>query len=139
MRLFLDANILFTAAHNPGGKAALVIELGIQGYRELFSSPYAIEEARRNLERKFPQTLETLNSLQRGIRLVKHQEGQSTLNGLAQKDQPIFQAALASRATHLLTGDLKDFGPFMNQPDNTCGICIQTVAEFLRATLFENL
>lgn len=139
MRLFLDANILFTAAHNPGGKAALVIELGIQGHWELFSSPYAMEEARRNLERKFPHTLDTLNSLQRGIRLVKHQEGQAALEGLAQKDQPIFQAALASRATHLLTGDLKDFGPFMNQPDNTCGICIQTVAEFLRATLFENL
>ena len=24
MRLFLDANVLFTAAHNPNGKAALV-------------------------------------------------------------------------------------------------------------------
>jgi predicted nucleic acid-binding protein len=139
MRLFLDANILFTAAHNPGGKAALVIELGIQGHRGLFSSPYAMEEARRNLERKFPHTLDILTSLQRGIRLVKHQEGLTSLDGLAQKDQPIFQAALASRATHLLTGDLKDFGPFMNQPDNTYGICIQTVAEFLRATLFENL
>ena len=139
MRLFLDANILFTAAHNPGGKAALVIELGIRGYWELFSSPYAMEEAHRILERKFPQTLDTLNSFQRGIRLVKHQEGQSTLNGLAQKDQPIFQAALASRATHLLTGDLKDFGPFMNQPDNTCEIRIQTVAEFLRATVVGNL
>jgi predicted nucleic acid-binding protein len=139
MRLFLDANILFTAAHNPGGKAALVIEHGIQGHWELFSSPYAMEEARRNLERKFPHTLDTLTSLQRGIRLVKHQEGLTSLDGLAQKEQPIFQAALACRATHLLTGDLKDFGPFMNQPDNTCGICIQTVAEFLRATLFENL
>ncbi len=51
--------------------------------------------------------------------------------GLAQKDQPIFQAAMACQASHLLTGDLKDFGPFMNQPGNTFGICIQTVAEFL--------
>jgi len=135
MRLFLDANILFTAAHNPGGKAALVIALGIQEYWELFSSPYAMEEARRNLERKFPQTLDTLNSLQPGIRLVKHQEGLASLDGLAQKDQPIFQAAHASMATHLLTGDLKDFGPFMNQPDKSCGITIQTVAEFLRAIL----
>ena len=31
MRIFLDANILFTAAHNPNGKAALVIELGRSG------------------------------------------------------------------------------------------------------------
>ncbi|MEN8214740.1 MAG: DNA-binding protein, partial [Pseudomonadota bacterium] len=63
MRLFLDANILFTAAHNPGGKAALVIELGVHGHWELVSSPYAMEEARRNLERKFPHALDTLNSL----------------------------------------------------------------------------
>ena len=139
MRLFLDANILFTATHNPREKAALVIELGIQGHWELFSSPYAMEETRRNLERKFPHRLDTLTSLQRGIRLVKHQEGLSSLDGLAQKDQPIFQAALASRATHLLTGDLKDFGPFMNQPDKNCGVSIQTVAEFLRTTLLGKL
>lgn len=30
-RLFFDANVLFTAAHNPHGKAALVIEPGIGG------------------------------------------------------------------------------------------------------------
>jgi predicted nucleic acid-binding protein len=131
MRLFLDANVLFTAAHNPGGKATLVIELGGRGYWELFSSPYALEETRRNLERKFPRSLEGLDTLQRGVRLVEHQAGLGFPEGLAQKDQPIFQAALACQATHLLTGDLQDFGSFMNQPENTFGICIQTVAEFL--------
>jgi predicted nucleic acid-binding protein len=131
MRLFLDANVLFTAAHNPRGKATLVIELGGQGYWELYSSPYALEEARRNLERKFPRTPESLVTLQRGVRLVEHRAGLGFPEGLTQKDQPIFQAALACQATHLLTGDLKDFGPFMNQPDNTFGICIQTVAKFL--------
>ena len=131
MRLFLDANILFTAAHNPKGKARLVIELWTQGYWELFSSPYALEEARRNLERKFSHTLNDLGTLQHGISLVKHHADLAFPERLAQKDQPIFQAALACRATHLLTGDLRDFGPFMNQPENTFGICIQTVAEFL--------
>ena len=38
MRLFLDANILFTAAHNPKGKAALVIELGQAGLWQLVTS-----------------------------------------------------------------------------------------------------
>ena len=131
MRLFLDANILFTAAHNPKGKARLVIELGTQGYWELFSSPYALEEARRNLERKFSRTLNDLGTLQHGIDLVEHHAGLAFPERLAQKHQPIFQAALACRATHLLTGDLRDFGPFINQPENTFGICIQTVAEFL--------
>ncbi len=31
IRVFLDANVLFTAARNRSGKAALVIELGIRG------------------------------------------------------------------------------------------------------------
>jgi hypothetical protein len=68
---------------------------------------------------------------QRGVRRVELQAGRGFPEGLAQKDQPIFQAALACQATHLLTGDLQDFGSFMNQPENTFGICIQTVAEFL--------
>ncbi len=131
MRLFLDANVLFTAAHNPGGKAALIIELGAQGHWEISSSLYAMEETRRNLERKFPQSLDGLDTLRHNIRLVKHRIDLPFPEGLAQKDQPIFQATLACQATHLLTGDRKDFGPFMNQPENTFGIYIQTVSEFL--------
>ena len=131
MRLFLDANILFTATHNPAGKAALIIELGGQGHRDLFSSPYALEEARRNLERKFPQSLDSLNTLLQGIHLVEHRTDLLYPEGLAQKVQPIFQAALACQAPHLLSGDLKNFGPIMNQPDNTFGIYILTIAEFL--------
>ena len=135
MRLFLDANILFTAAHNPKGKALLLIELGRQGNWELFSSPYALEEARRNLERKFPLSLDDLDALQQGIHLIEHRAGLAYPEGLAQKDRPTFQAALACQATHLLTGDLRDFGPFMNQSENTFGICVQTVAGFLNDQL----
>lgn len=47
------------------------------------------------------------------------------------KDQPIFLAGRAAKATHLLTGDLKHFGPAMNKPHLSDGIVIQTVAEFL--------
>ena len=50
---------------------------------------------------------------------------------LRAKDRPIFEAARRWRATHLLTGDIRDFGPFMNAADATCGVVIQTVAEFL--------
>ena len=131
MRLFLDANVLFTAAHNPHGKAALIIELETRGVWKLFSSQFAFEEARRNLEQKFPEHLERLVDLQARIQLVEHRTNDHFPEGLAQKDRPIFQAAVASRSTHLLTGDLKDFGPFMNQPNQTSGILVQTVAQFL--------
>ena len=131
MRLFLDANVLFTAAHNPRGKAALIIELGGSGHWALYSSRLTVEEARRNIASKFPQCLHLLMTILRGVRLVEHRVDLYFPEGLARKDQPIFQAALACRATHLLTGDLKDFGRFMNRPEQTAGIRIQTVAEFL--------
>ena len=135
MKLFLDANVLFTAAHNSRGKAALTVELGKLGHWALATSLYASEEARRNLERKFPQSLDSLDSLLRDIPLVPHRSDLHFPPTLAKKDRPIFQAAVAWGATHLLTGDLKDFGPFMNQPQETSGIVVQTVAEFLRGAV----
>ena len=48
------------------------------------------------------------------------------------KDAPIFESALRVTATHLLTGDLKDFGPFMNERSKTGGILIQTVGDFFK-------
>ena len=131
MRLFLDANILFTAAHNPGGKAALVVELGRRGHWMLATSTCASAEARRNLERKFPDSLDDLESLLEHLRLVEHRPDLWFPDELAEKDRPIFQAAVAWRATHLLTGDYRDFGRFMDMPETTSGIVVQTVAAFL--------
>ena len=51
IRLFFDANVLFTAAHNPDGKAALILALGAKGAWEMVSSTYSVEEARMNIER----------------------------------------------------------------------------------------
>ena len=50
---------------------------------------------------------------------------------LPEKDRPILEAAIHCKATHLLTGDIKDFGPFMNNPTLTGGVVIQTVSAFL--------
>ena len=133
MRLFFDANTLFTAAHNPKGKAAFIIDLGAQGYWGLYTSTYAIEEARRNLEAKFPNALADLGKLLTAFQTGPESRTHPCLPGLPNKDCPIYLAALGCRATHLLTGDLRDFGPFMNQPKKTNGLLIQTVAQFLEA------
>ena len=50
---------------------------------------------------------------------------------LATKDLPMYWAAKAGKATHLLTGDLKDFGSYMDKPRSTEGILIQTVRSFI--------
>lgn len=72
MKLFLDANVLFTAAHNPNGKASLLIELEEQGLWSLATSEYAIEAARRNLARKFPRSVERLEALLHPFEVVGH-------------------------------------------------------------------
>ena len=131
MKLFLDANVLFTAAHNPRGKAALVIDLGRQGHWQLWSSTYALEEARRSLAWKFPESVDALRAVVGVVLIVEQAAAGVFPPGLSQKDRPIFQAAAACEASHLLTGDLKDFGPLMNRPEHTSGIRIQTVSDFL--------
>ena len=131
IRVFLDANVLFTAAHNRSGKAALVIELGIRGHWGLATSGYAFEEARRNLEIKFHGSLSTLEAFRPAMKIVSSGEGTNCPVPLPEKDRPILEAAIRCKATHLLTGDRKHFGPFMNTPEVTSRVIIQTVAEFL--------
>jgi hypothetical protein len=41
-----------------------------------------------------------------------------------------FGSALAARATHLLTGDKKHFGPYFEDPSRTGGVRIRTVRAF---------
>lgn len=132
IRVFLDANVLFTAAHNRTGKAALVIELGIRGHWGLATSDYAFEEARRNIEMKFPGALSTLKAFRPAINIVSSVATMNCPVSLPEKDRPILEAAIRCKATHLLTGDRKHFGPFMNRPEVASGVVIQTVAEFLR-------
>jgi len=65
-RVFLDANVLFTAAHNPTGKAAFVVELARQGHWDVLTSAFAVEEARRNLARKYTHRIPNFRRSDRG-------------------------------------------------------------------------
>lgn len=131
MRLFLDANVLFTAAHNPDGKAALVLTLGHEGFWQLVTSAYAVEEASRNLSRKYPDRMGALEAWLPRIRIATDPHSVPCPTGLPEKDWPIYRAAIGCRADILLTGDIKDFGFLMNDPTRTDGLLIQTVSDFL--------
>ncbi len=63
MRLFLDANILFSAAHRESGSMRLFFVLADAGWCELLASPYAIEEARRNIVRRYAGRAADLEAL----------------------------------------------------------------------------
>ena len=133
MRVFLDANVLFTAAHNLSGKAAFVITMGSEGLFQLSTSAYAREEARRNHERKAPDSMSRFRQQLSAIRLVADNPAIPCPADLAEKDWPIYRAAHACKANVLLTGDHRDFGFLMNAPELADGLLIQPVADFLAA------
>lgn len=132
-RLFLDANVLFTAAHNPEGKAALLFDALDFGHWELLSSAFAIAEAQRNIAAKYPSCAARLETVLAKLSVVGQPSPVAIGISLPEKDRPIYIAALACRATHLLTGDRHHFGRHMNRPQATGGIVIQTVADYLAA------
>ncbi|MHB1345316.1 MAG: hypothetical protein ACYCX3_13310 [Thermoleophilia bacterium] len=140
--------MLFTATHNPQGKAALVVELSALGTWALATSRYALGEARMNLRRKYPSAEGRLDGLLETVRVLPDVDPSLCTLPVPDKDKAIVAAAVAWRASHLLTGDLKHFGPFMTPPAGSAAtqsrdgsreavvppnvpLLIQTVASFL--------
>ena len=119
LRVFLDANVLFTAAYSPDGLSAFLIELGARGRVTLLSSPVAILEAERNLEAKRPPALLALRAHLTTVRIVGEPAPADverlTPPELAAKDRPLLAAAIAAHATHFVTGDIADFGRWMDR------------------------
>ena len=130
LRAFLDANILFTAAYNPKGLARLLFDFQKRKAVSLLTSSLAVEEARINLEIKKAAALDDLGKLIETLEVIETPAPFSATLDLPPKDLAIFAAALAGRATHLLTGDKKHFGRYFNNPSRTGGITVQTVREF---------
>lgn len=112
MRVFLDANVLFSAS-NPGSNFAGLIEWLREAHTAV-SSDLAIEEARRNLVLKRPAWLPTFEALSRGIEVVPSMVFTLPVE-LADKDIPLMCAAIRSRCGLFVTGDRRDFGKVMGQ------------------------
>ena len=125
-RLFLDANVLFSAAYKAD---ALVYRLWKRKDSILYSSRYALEEARVNL----PDAgqLLRLTVLAQKIQFVE--AGARALPrgvSLPEKDEPILRAAIEARTDYLLTGDLKHFGSLFGRKIE--GVTVTLPGEYLR-------
>lgn len=129
-RLFLDANILFSAAYRPQAGLRRLWELDDV---ELITSSYALQEARVNLQE--PEQRERLEQLASTVRMIASFVNRPLPAGvtLPDKDRPILLAALDAQATHLLTGDFRDFGPYYGHVVE--GILILPPADYLRSRL----
>jgi putative PIN family toxin of toxin-antitoxin system len=130
-RFFLDANVIFTAAHNPDGNSRALVRLAAQRQLELVSSRYALEEAARNIAVKFPECVTEFNTLISGLLLVAEPSQAeiqlAATRCLPDKDVPILAAAIAARAAALVTGDRRDFGHLYGTTVE--GVAILTPAE----------
>jgi predicted nucleic acid-binding protein len=109
MKVFLDANILFSAAQ-PRSRMRAFLDV-LLDRAQCLTNDYAIEEARRNLAAKFPDGLKALERLAEQCAIVLQLKTDLGVE-LPLKDVPILGGAIAGQATHLLTGDERDFGKF---------------------------
>lgn len=107
MRVFLDANVLFSASNLDSNVARLVEWLGERG--TAVSSDLAVEEARRNLVLKRPQWLEGFERVRTHLELVPSAQFALPVV-LDAKDVPLLCAAIAAKCQSFATGDKRDFG-----------------------------
>lgn len=109
MKIFVDANILFTATYSPQGISSSIILNGKITGLHFSTCAYAVEEARRNLESKAPQALSRLPALLKQCILEPTILHGMTPSSLPSKDHPIWLSAIHAGCNVLLTGDKKDF------------------------------
>jgi predicted nucleic acid-binding protein len=125
-RLFLDANILFSAAYRAD---AGLLDLWKLKNVTLCTSPYALEEARINLSEDVQKERLTRLATVLEFNDAALQELPHGIS-LPEKDVPIMLAAIEARATHLITGDLRHFGPYFGK--KISGVLIVSPGDYLK-------
>jgi predicted nucleic acid-binding protein len=117
MRVFLDANILFSAAKSAGAVREL-LHLLLDSGHECWVDDYVVIEARRNLTAKAPDALVAFEALLKRLRISSAQALGPELklvNWLPEKDRIVLVAAIRLRCDALVTGDRTHFGPGYGQ------------------------
>ena len=133
MKLFLDANVIFTAAYSAQGLSRGLFRLAAVGKCSLCTSAFAHEEAVRNIQKKAPDKLADLTMLMQQVNILPEPHPQWVIQAarlhLAQKDAPVLAAALQGKVDIFVTGDRRDFGHLFGQALE--GVKILTPADAL--------
>lgn len=112
MRVFLDADVLFSAAKSDGAIREL-LRLLLHAGHVLCADAYVVEESRRNLLRKGREAVAMLEEQLAFIEVApcrRHELPGSVMERINAKDRPVLAAAIASRCAALVTGDRMHFG-----------------------------
>lgn len=140
MRIFLDANILFSAAKSAGAIRQLLGQLNERGHT-LVADDYVATEARRNLARKAgSDAIPYLDALLLQIEVSHAQHSpqrivapQTDTDWLPEKDRPVLRNTIALQCDALVTGDRTDFGSAFGKTSS--GVTIHSPAELARVVL----
>ena len=134
MRIFLDANILFSAAKSDGAIRRLLALLREAGH-ECCVDGFVVEEARRNLALKAPAGGAALVKLLAELYVANVQPFNAAIDAqlpLPPKNRPVLAAAIRLRCDALVTGDRTHFGPLYGKVVR--GVAVhspQSIAELL--------
>ena len=114
MKVFIDSNVLFSAALFPGSTPVSALYKALTEPNDAIVFEINIDELNKVFKRKMPEKISVLNTflsmLMTAVTIVKVPESEIADEQKIrdEKDQPIFRAAVASGADVILTGD-KDF------------------------------
>jgi len=132
IRVFLDANVLFSASNTSSNIARLIYLLIEHG--EAVTSDFAAEEARRNMLIKRPAWAESLDALMARVQVVPSIQFDLPVE-LTSKDQPILCTAIRCGCQYLATGDKQDFGHLYDHTvDGVTVITLAKLAELIVQT-----
>ncbi len=133
MRVFIDANLLFSAAYLEQSRTRAIFDLAAAGFCDCITSAYALDEARRNLLKRHPDRIAALDQTISGLVIVGEPNAEfrpwaATL-GITEKDVPIPAAAAQANAAWLVTGD-HAFAPLYGKKPR--GVDVMLPAEAIR-------
>ena len=126
MRVFLDANILFSASNS--GSLTYETLFFLKDHVNLVTNLYALDEVERNIHKKYPQWINVFETWKADVEIVQNQTMALPVD-LNEKDAPILSTAIKERCDYLITDDLKDFGHLYNT--DVEGVEIVTMNRFL--------
>jgi len=135
VRVFPDANILFSAAKTAGAVRKLLSRLEAGGH-VLCADAYVVEESRRNLLAKGPEAVATLEALLARMEVAAFHPGALPPRVAAlvhEKDRPVVAAAVRMSCDALVSGDRTHFGALYGE--DLSGVAVhspRSLAEWLR-------
>jgi predicted nucleic acid-binding protein len=135
MRVFLDANVLFSAAKSDGAVRVLLLLVEQCGHQWCVDAN-VIEDARRNLGAKAPDRISVLETLLLRMNRAGAQRVDPALEAtlpLPAKDRPVLAAAIRQGCDALVTGDRTHFGALYGRTIH--GVAIHSPRSLAQALL----